>query len=409
MRASNGKGKRKASEILHEEEDPVMDEETWKPCHLSDLYEISDLGRVRRTENKFIRRNAINPHGYNYLTIPLDGKSYTRLVGRLVLHAFVRAPLDGEVAHHMDGNSDNDILENLKWVSIGEAGTTRIYPSTIESRSVIARSIDEDEVHVFISPLEASFFVGSTRSAIYDAIRFGRKFQGYMFSYDVSSDPMCEKKKIRGWEAYTISSDGRVKGKQGGWKFGAIHCSNSISSGKAYRRAQLTKKVDGKDVVKKFYMHVLVANAFLGDCPEGYQVDHIDGDPSNNDVTNLQYVSRSENNKRSYENGKKPPGEKPVVLIKPDGTFSRYKSQSEGARETGAKVPAVSQSCSKERKNKDGEYWAHDNPVIMYNEADESTERFESLTIASKETGENILHILMSCRDNNDNFWNYEG
>ncbi|CAM9568893.1 unnamed protein product, partial [Ectocarpus sp. 13 AM-2016] len=83
-------------------------------------YDVSDIGRVRGTENTFVRKNAIDPHGYQYLTIPLDGKSYSCLVGRLVLHAFVREPDDGEVAHQIDGNSSNDVLENLRWTSEGE-------------------------------------------------------------------------------------------------------------------------------------------------------------------------------------------------------------------------------------------------------------------------------------------------
>ena len=107
-------------------------------------------------------------------------------------------------------------------------------------------------------------------------------------------------------------------------------------------------------------------------------------------------------------NGKKPPGEKPIILVKPDGTFSRYKSQTEGADHMGVSVSAVSLGCSKGRKNRSGEYWAHDNPVIRYNEVDDSTERFESLSVASTDTGENILYILMACRDKDDPSWNYE-
>lgn len=40
-----------------------------------------------------------------------------------------------------------------------------------------------------------------------------------------------------------------------------------------------------------------------GDCPKGYDVDHIDGDSLNNDISNLQILSRKENINR--RNGKK--------------------------------------------------------------------------------------------------------
>jgi len=42
------------------------------------------------------------------------------------------------------------------------------------------------------------------------------------------------------------------------------------------------------------YVHRLVAAAFIGPCPEGHHVHHIDNDPSNNFIENLRYVTPAE-------------------------------------------------------------------------------------------------------------------
>ena len=47
--------------------------------------------------------------------------------------------------------------------------------------------------------------------------------------------------------------------------------------------------------VKSYYLHRLVAECYLGECLVGYEVDHIDGDKSNNHISNLQYLTKSEN------------------------------------------------------------------------------------------------------------------
>jgi len=50
---------------------------------------------------------------------------------------------------------------------------------------------------------------------------------------------------------------------------------------------------DGKG--RSCNVHRLVAAAFLGPCPTGMEVRHLDGDPTNNDVANLRYGTGSEN------------------------------------------------------------------------------------------------------------------
>jgi hypothetical protein len=50
-------------------------------------------------------------------------------------------------------------------------------------------------------------------------------------------------------------------------------------------------------------VHVLVAAAFLGPCPDGQEVRHLDGDKLNNCLDNLIYGTRSENNLDTVRHG----------------------------------------------------------------------------------------------------------
>lgn len=54
---------------------------------------------------------------------------------------------------------------------------------------------------------------------------------------------------------------------------------------------------------KDHYAHRLVAEYFISN-PNGYkEVNHIDGNKTNNDVSNLEWCSRSMNNKHAFQTG----------------------------------------------------------------------------------------------------------
>lgn len=56
--------------------------------------------------------------------------------------------------------------------------------------------------------------------------------------------------------------------------------------------------------------HRLVADAFLGPCPEDHEVAHLDGNPTNCHVSNLAYKTHKENESDKFRHGTNPAGER---------------------------------------------------------------------------------------------------
>lgn len=106
---------------------------------------------------------------------------------------------------------------------------------------------------------------------------------------------MINGKTIKEFPSYTIFSDGKVFSEKRN-RYLKPSLNNS-----GYQTVSLT---DSNAKCKPRSVHSLVALAYLGE-PEGLEIDHIDNDPTNNDVKNLRYVTESENNARKYENKKR--------------------------------------------------------------------------------------------------------
>jgi hypothetical protein len=96
---------------------------------------------------------------------------------------------------------------------------------------------------------------------------------------------------------YLVSNLGHIRSafqKKGTWE--GRNLKGSLQS-RGYLRIHCNEL--GKD----FYIHRLVAEAFFGPCPEGYEVNHIDGNKANNAVENLEYCTRGENVRHSVITG----------------------------------------------------------------------------------------------------------
>ena len=104
-------------------------------------------------------------------------------------------------------------------------------------------------------------------------------------------------KPIEGFPNYSISNLGKIYiSKNGNLIEKESRPSNrQVASGGRYYSTALWNRGNKK----KRALHNLVAETFLGTIPKGYVVDHINGNPEDNYVTNLEIVTISENGLRA--------------------------------------------------------------------------------------------------------------
>lgn len=91
--------------------------EIWKKTHLSDDYEVSNLGRVKSLKkgSEKILRIGKNTKGYNHLVLSLSGKQKCITIHRLVCEAFIENPNNYKQINHKDGVKTNNNVKNLEW------------------------------------------------------------------------------------------------------------------------------------------------------------------------------------------------------------------------------------------------------------------------------------------------------
>lgn len=107
--------------------------EVWKAIDgFEGLYEVSNKGRVKALERTIINNGGLQRRHEKILKINYSGnrhglvvlcknsKTYSRLVHRLVAIAFIPNPENKPVVDHIDTDTHNNCVENLRWVTVQE-------------------------------------------------------------------------------------------------------------------------------------------------------------------------------------------------------------------------------------------------------------------------------------------------
>jgi hypothetical protein len=99
-------------------------------------------------------------------------------------------------------------------------------------------------------------------------------------------------KNIEGYKNYVIKSNGEVYSNVHS-KTRKLKPQKASQSKKGYYQVRLFNEEFPKGRLQ--YIHRLVYEAFVGEITEGYEIDHIDDDTTNNNLDNIQLISRRGN------------------------------------------------------------------------------------------------------------------
>lgn len=156
-----------------------------------------------------------------------------------------------------------------------------------------------------------------------------------------------EWRDIPGFDMYEVNAEGQVRRKAQILKPG------SIPSG--HLTVALCR---GKGKPKSMYVHRLVAQAFLDNPDSKPLVNHKNGNPKDNRITNLEWATYSENVAHGYRsNGRRVKTELKVLAVDDNGeAIMSFRSGADAAKMLGVTTRAIWSAVQRQGKCK-GYFW----------------------------------------------------
>lgn len=195
---------------------------------------IEDTGRLRNEKTKKYLKGGTNK-GYHFYSLYFLGKQYTLYTHRLVAEYFLENPLNLSIVHHKDGNKLNNNINNLEWISTEEHQKTITQPS-IKPEIIYWNPKEKEEMKQF-------------RNSPYFATISGKI---------INTEKNIELRLEKTGEYFRFT---------GNYNLGKKH----------------------------YFVHRVVWECFNGEIPKEYEINHIDSNPANNALSNLELVTHKQN------------------------------------------------------------------------------------------------------------------
>ena len=269
--------------------------EEWKVIEDGATYEISNYGQVRnKTTSKILKPLLLS--GYMVITLKMNNRKTISKIHRLVATQFLVRTNETHIVNHKDGNKLNNHVENLEWVSPSEnvKHAYRIGLNKGKKNKVYQYTLDNVFIREYNSPIDIEKELEIPRTRILDVCEGkARTTGGYIWKYSdeyIGKQPAPDGKTLSEYPNYIITRDGKVYNSQ---TKRYLTIKNNVNGypGVALSRTDKTRK--------NIYIHRLVALLFIENPNNCLEINHIDFDKTNNNIENLEWVSKSDNIKHN--------------------------------------------------------------------------------------------------------------
>lgn len=168
---------------------------------------------------------------------------------------------------------------------------------------------------------------------------------------------MAKAFKIKGFEDYYITDDGRVYSRnQYNNPAGRIKKKKECVDSTGY--ITTTLRAHGKSY--RFRVHRLVADAFLQRNAFSQCINHKDGNKQNNNATNLEWCTYSWNNLHAFRVLKRGPSlAKKIIMLDNGRVLAEFDSSLDAERKTGISASSIRHCISGQNKHAGGYIWKH--------------------------------------------------
>lgn len=330
-------------------EDTHSDKE-WVTLKEFPNYEITKCGLIRNKQTKHLLKPRLDSSGYPSvcMIISANKPGRHRAIHVLVASTFITNDDEKKCVNHKDGNKENYNIKNLEWVTHSENINHAYENNLIKKSSKIIEKLDThgNVVETYLSIIEAAKINECHKSTISYKIKEGKEYREKQRTELETKDISSEIWKNIPETTYKASNLGRI-----------MTDTNIIM--KPQRKhdkreiVSINIKDENGDLCKKtHFVHRLVALAFLPNPNNLPVVNHIDEDPTNNCVSNLEWTTYRGN--AQHSNGK------PIVQCDLDGNIIKeWASAKEVQRELKICNVPVSRCCRGESKTAGGYTWKY--------------------------------------------------